>query len=323
MDLKRSPFFAPAPLAAVAVLALNDHWLKARFHNALTGKLTDLALCFFFPLLLSVALRPLWAHDRRRLAFSALFTAALFTLLELWAPAGAGLTAAVAVVGRPLGFGLTPFTRDLTDLLALAVLPLAWWYGVRRLEGPPAPRSTSWLLRLPALGATLVLLVAESPVEDPDCDQRSAPVTFRVTGECGAPGIIVVHGRGFDSALTADNAGAVLGASEEGRYQGGLCPFRLDLGDWSLENRSCPDAGRAGATSTDAGGTDGGFDAGELDGGLDGGADAGTRVFVPDAGAGFCSGRRCSVRQENGGLWITCEGMGGSCKAQLTVLEGP
>ena len=34
----RSEFFAPLPLVALALLVTNDVWLKARFHNALTGK---------------------------------------------------------------------------------------------------------------------------------------------------------------------------------------------------------------------------------------------------------------------------------------------
>ena len=42
-------FFAPLPLAAVALLVVNDTWLKPAFHNALTGKLSDVAVCFMMP----------------------------------------------------------------------------------------------------------------------------------------------------------------------------------------------------------------------------------------------------------------------------------
>lgn len=49
----------PVALAAVAVLAANDHLLKGSglLPGALTGKLSDVAGLFFFPLLLSAAIR--------------------------------------------------------------------------------------------------------------------------------------------------------------------------------------------------------------------------------------------------------------------------
>jgi len=327
MAVKRSPFFAPAPLLAVAVLAVNDHALKDRFHNAVTGKLTDLALCFFFPLLLSVLLRPLIRGDRARMTSTAIVTALLYTVLELWAPAGDWLTAAVAVVGRPLGFGLTPFTRDPTDLLALAMVPLAWSYGVRRLEGPPAARPAPWLLRASALAGTLVFLVAESPPAD--CDHRSAAITFRVSGECGAPGIIVIHSDNYDSDLTAHNGDAVLGASR-GKYQGAHCPFRLDLGSWYLETDRCRagprDAGESDGNAADAGDA-GAADAGDAAAGADAGAaDGGTPGPRFDAAPPTCGPeRRCTATEEGGALWISCqEGTAApTCKARLTVVEGP
>lgn len=310
--MRRSPFFAPAPLGAVAVLAINDHWLKDRFHNAVTGKLTDLALCFFFPLLLSVLLRPLVRADRARLAVSGALTAALFTALELWPPAGAALTAAVALVGRPLGFGLTPFTRDLTDLLALAMVPLAFWYGLRRLQGPPLPARPPWLPRVAAMGATLVLLVAESPL--PDCEHRASALTFRVSGECGAAGVIVVDSDNVNGTVTAFNGDVVLGASK-GRYQGGACPYRIDEGGWYVEQIGCP--------RQDGGATDGGeLDAGARDAGASDASDAGPAK--PGAELPACIVRRCTSQQENGALWISCtEGSMPVCKARLTLVEGP
>src|SRR5204862_959283 len=126
---------------------------------------------------------------------------------------------------------------------------------------------------------------------------RSAPVTFRVTGECGAPGIIVVRSDGFTGTLTANNGDAVVGVSQ-GRYHGAFCPFRLELGDWTLENRGCsmaPDAGsdaRVADAVSDAGGTDagdtdaGGTDAGAMQSGFDAGLDAGRPAALLDAGPG-------------------------------------
>src|SRR6185369_4359506 len=96
-----SEFFAPAPLGAVALLALNDHVWKARFHDAVTGKLSDVALCFFLPLLLSAVLRPIWPAHRPRLAFAAALAAVVFVTLELSLTADAWLSAAVGAVGTP------------------------------------------------------------------------------------------------------------------------------------------------------------------------------------------------------------------------------
>ena len=45
-------FFGPLPLAAVALLAVNDHVLKARWPGLVTGKLSDVAGCFLLPLFL-------------------------------------------------------------------------------------------------------------------------------------------------------------------------------------------------------------------------------------------------------------------------------
>src|SRR3972149_6580371 len=44
----------PASLGAVALLLLNDHFLKQAYPSILTGKLSDFAGLFFFPFLLGV-----------------------------------------------------------------------------------------------------------------------------------------------------------------------------------------------------------------------------------------------------------------------------
>jgi hypothetical protein len=307
----RSEFFAPAPLAAVALVGLNDHLWKPRFHNAVTGKLTDVALCFFFPLLLSVLLRPLWRADRGRLLFAAAATALLFTALELSAAADAALTAAVAVVGRSFGVGLAPFTRDLTDLLALGMVPVAYWYGRRRTGKAARPWSwasarASWWWRAPALAGTLVLLTAESPLL---CDEYSAPVPFRVSDGCGAAGIMVVESNSETGHLDAFNGDALVGAAT-GRYQGGECPFRLDQGGWYLVGTACPAATPDGGLGPDAGGSG------------DAGASADASASAGPAGCPESARRRCEAKLENGELWLSCSGAGPTCRARLTV-EAP
>ena len=91
-------FLHPAPLIAMVVLALNDHWLKGAglLPGALTGKLSDFAGLLFFPLLVT-AMADLallaasrvggWALDfslrRYKLAVAAAATAALFASIKL------------------------------------------------------------------------------------------------------------------------------------------------------------------------------------------------------------------------------------------------
>ena len=125
-------FFAPGPLLAVALMALNDHVLKARLHNAVTGKLSDLAACFFLPLLVSGILglaspgRLPW-----RLVLGAATTALVFVSLELSDTAGRVFASVTTTLGAPLGIHRVALTRDPTDLLALAMIPVGCVHALR------------------------------------------------------------------------------------------------------------------------------------------------------------------------------------------------
>ena len=125
-------FLAPLPLLAVGLMALNDAYLKPTLHGALTGKLSDLAGCFFLPLwisaLLALATRlPL----RRRLAAGCAATALLFTLISTSHLAAGAVCAGLEVATAPLGFSGHRIVSDPTDLLALPLVAAAWWYGRR------------------------------------------------------------------------------------------------------------------------------------------------------------------------------------------------
>jgi len=128
----------PVPLGAAAVLAINDHALKAAGwpSAAVAGKLSDVAGLFVFPILATALSRGLLlALGRRRAAASAWLpalwlaaTAAAFAALKLSPP----LNAAVSTVwGR--------HALDRTDLLALPVLLLSGWWLARRRAGEGAP----------------------------------------------------------------------------------------------------------------------------------------------------------------------------------------
>ncbi|MCG5051531.1 MAG: hypothetical protein KA712_01095 [Myxococcales bacterium] len=131
-------FFAPLPLAAVALMGLNDRYLKPAFSNWVTGKLSDVAVLFFLPLLISALLggfgvvRVGW-----RLGVGAVATAASFAAVELTDTAGAIYCGLVRPLSRALGAGGgCVLYRDPSDLLALLLVPLAVAFGWHRLRTP-------------------------------------------------------------------------------------------------------------------------------------------------------------------------------------------
>jgi hypothetical protein len=122
-------------LVALVVLVVNDRWLKGGgvLPGWLTGKLSDFAGLIVAPLLLVVLLRA-----RSELAKLACFAAVSlgFAALEL----SPKLARAVEQLTRVahLNWRLWP---DPTDLLALAVVPLAWRVlHVRPVTLTPSPR---------------------------------------------------------------------------------------------------------------------------------------------------------------------------------------
>lgn len=135
-------FFAPLPLLALALLVTNDVWLKPAFHSAVTGKVSDVALCFLMPLFFSEVLGlVLGLAPRVRLALGALAAGVLFATLEVVPPVTRFAIAALTKVGPHVGLtGRFRMTSDWTDLFCLLLIPAAVAYGRLRLEpsGPPA-----------------------------------------------------------------------------------------------------------------------------------------------------------------------------------------
>ena len=138
----------PLALAAIALLLVNDHVLKARYPGWLTGKLSDVAGLVFFPLLLRALLAPLLGpllgvagpgrRWERLLIACAALTALGFAAIKLWAPATA---ACEQILGALRGGAQVRIVRDPTDLLALPSVLAALWIGRRApLRGAPAPR---------------------------------------------------------------------------------------------------------------------------------------------------------------------------------------
>ncbi len=111
----RQILISPLFLIGLFILLLDDFVLKAQFHNFLTGKLSDFAGLFIFPLFFS------GFFPRRKVLIFTL-TGFLFifwkspfsqSLIDLW---------------NSLQFLRIGRTIDYTDLLALLVLPLSYFY---------------------------------------------------------------------------------------------------------------------------------------------------------------------------------------------------
>lgn len=142
----------PVPILAICLMVANDHALKQLSPGIVTGKLSDLAGLIFFPLFLqavwetltSAIGRPVVAN-RRILLVSVIATGLVFSAAKLVAEAGdayrVGLGAlqwfvagpALLLGGNALGAPqAVHFTADLTDLVVLPALAIAWFVGSRR-----------------------------------------------------------------------------------------------------------------------------------------------------------------------------------------------
>ena len=130
---------SPAFLIALFVLLLNDFVFKASFHNLLTGKLSDFAGLFAFTLFLA-ALAP-----KRRSAIFATTTVAFVAWKTPWSQR------LIDTLNAFLPWR-TGRTVDLTDLIALFILPLSWIY-IDHQQHSPLSETTSRRTKAYCLGA--------------------------------------------------------------------------------------------------------------------------------------------------------------------------
>lgn len=129
-------------LAAIALVAVNDHVLKMRYGNWFTGKLSDAAGVFVFPLIaLSVVevgrwglRRPSWQATRRELFAAILVTGIGFAAVKVAGPVGDAYASAIgglrwtarSLVGNSASYAPIEVTRDWTDVAVLPVLAGTW-----------------------------------------------------------------------------------------------------------------------------------------------------------------------------------------------------
>jgi hypothetical protein len=128
-----------APLGAALLVAFNDFWLKRHHPGIMSGKLSDVGLCFFFPLLVAAATewvlwlvaaltKPQQALPQWTLyAASCWFSAAYFTAIKLF---DGGAKLHVELLSALLPAHRFRAVADPTDLLCLPIVWLAYRYLV-------------------------------------------------------------------------------------------------------------------------------------------------------------------------------------------------
>jgi hypothetical protein len=179
-----SDLLHPLPLAAVAVLAINDHLLKGSgiLPGSITGKLSDVAGLFFFPVLLAAAFRGV-----ARLC-GAKSDGDLRAFLAVFAPivTGAGFAAVKlsafvnARVAETWGF----MTMDATDLWTLLVLPLSAAFLLRSKHPAEPARSAS--RRALDFAAVLAAGLASAATSAPRQPQPPPPPPQEVAAQVAA-----------------------------------------------------------------------------------------------------------------------------------------
>jgi hypothetical protein len=140
-----SPFF----VAGLILLLANDFLLKPAFHNPLTGKLSDFSGLFTFPLFFS--------------AFATRWKSAIYILsfvgFVLWkSPYSQPF---IDAANQVLPFKVAR-TVDITDLVALTVLPLSWICARWSITLFPTPKRSVSI----AIGAACVFAFAATSTLD-------------------------------------------------------------------------------------------------------------------------------------------------------------
>ena len=127
------PFYSLPALGAVALFALNNWVLKQRFPGWVTGKLSDVLVCFFLPLYIAALLR--WCSGLGasvRIKAGLALTAALLVAVKSSWLASDLLNAIVQPLSARLGLHTRPNLADASDLIALPVLWLAFAFFASR-----------------------------------------------------------------------------------------------------------------------------------------------------------------------------------------------
>ena len=115
------PILHPWTLSAIAILIVNDQYLKYAYTSWLTGKLSDVAGLIFFPILLEPLLKS------RSLAVW--FTGVGFTMVKLTVIGNEWYNMLYQQFFDLVGVGrMMPLVMDATDCWALVFLCIPLWW---------------------------------------------------------------------------------------------------------------------------------------------------------------------------------------------------
>jgi hypothetical protein len=156
--LDLSPLHRPLWWAALALLLINDNLLKGGgvAPGWLTGKLSDFAFLVVAPVLLA-ALLPRALPRRRAIALGAIVS--IYAAADLSASVSEAILAAAHWIGLP--WRLWP---DVTDLVALSVLPLTWrLMRPPRAQLPASPRSRPLMESAGVFAGAFACLATSAP----------------------------------------------------------------------------------------------------------------------------------------------------------------
>ncbi|MEP2936444.1 MAG: hypothetical protein ABJM06_11445 [Gilvibacter sp.] len=111
-------------LLSVLVLMLNDFYLKFEFHNYFTGKLSDFAGLFAFPYFISM----IFKHRIKAVYWA---TALFFVFWK------SSYSQFAFDAFHSMGIGIDRVV-DYSDLMALLILPLSYWYRIKKTIKKPS-----------------------------------------------------------------------------------------------------------------------------------------------------------------------------------------
>jgi hypothetical protein len=129
-------FIHPLPLLAVLLTAVNDHYLKYQFPGFITGKLSDFAGLFYFPLFISAMVVLLvrlyqkeYVFNRRLLLVVIVLTDVIFCLLKLNQQAKS-----LFVSWFSQNVFSIAVTSDVTDIIALSASAGCYFFARQFFE---------------------------------------------------------------------------------------------------------------------------------------------------------------------------------------------
>ncbi|MBM0257338.1 hypothetical protein [Micromonospora sp. 4G55] len=168
----------PVTLLGLAALVVNDHVLKAAFPGPVTGKVSDVAGLLLAPPLVAVllALAAPRLPVRATVVVGLVTVGAGFTIVKI-----SGYAAQLASGAWSALAGPSVVRADVTDLLALPALTLAWWSWTRARRRPVG-RHAARLVRLVVLLPAAVLAVAATSAPDGTPEREAARVVVTDRG---------------------------------------------------------------------------------------------------------------------------------------------